>query len=697
MLFQICVLAAGAYLGKSLFRSWDEVREGMRKDLPSGRGEGTAPPAAPAASASGGEGPAKGPETALSAPAARKSGPPKASEREEVDEQLELSLLATGLAVAGAALPPLRVLAGVTVLYGSIPIMVRARDRLLQERRVGAEVLDTVGTVTNLATRHVASASLVFLIYAAGRKLKLRTQRATEQQMIPALAQSASSVWVRREGIEVSVPLESLSAGDVVVVSAGSPIPADGVVTGGSALVDQHMLTGEAQPLEKATGDQVLAATIVTSGHLHVRVLVTGERTVAAGITEILRTTADFTSSLEAQGQRVADRLALPTLLLGAAAIPLVGATGGVAILQSSFLDNMRFFTPISMLQYLQEAYAAGILVKDGRSLQVLPRVDTVVFDKTGTLTLGQLRVSRVHTAGATGEDEILACAAAAEHRQTHPVALAILDEAESRGQIVSRIDGADYEVGFGITARAAGRTVRVGSRRFLEGHGTPVPGSLAAAERDSHEQGSSLVYVARDEEVLGLIELAPNLRPEVPAVLGALRERGCALHLISGDHEAPTRAFAEALGFDRYVAGVLPADKARLVEELTAQGRTVCFVGDGINDAIALKKASVSVSMGGASTAATNSAQIVLLRDGLDLLPRALAIGDGYQRSLGNLMLALGIPQVIGIGGVFFAGFRVPAVTALYGAAMLAGTAVTMAPHWKRGKQGAPGEPVAP
>jgi P-type E1-E2 ATPase len=240
----------------------------------------------------------------------------------------------------------------------------------------------------------------------------------------------------------------------------------------------------------------------------------------------------------------------------------------------------------------------------------------------------------------------------------------------------VSYIDAAEYEVGFGVTARFAGRKVRVGSRRFLEYYGLDIPGSLAGAERDAYVQGASLVYVSRDDDVIGLIELAPNLRPEVPEVLGA---RGCELHLISGDHEAPTRAFAEALGFDRWSAGVLPEGKARIVEELAAAGRTVCFVGDGINDAIALKKAAVSVSLGGASTAATNSAQIVLLREGLDRLPAALEIGDSYDQELRRLVLALGVPEVLAIGGVFFGGLRVAGVTALYGAAMAVSAAVTM------------------
>jgi heavy metal translocating P-type ATPase len=647
MFFQICLLTAAVHAGRTLLQRWQPSSAAPE-------------PAAPADAAT--------------------------AEEAAVQEQFSLALISMGVTTAAAlAFPALRVLGGVSVLYGSIPIMARAKELVVDERRVGAEVLDTVGMVTTLAARHFMSASFIFFMYAGSRKLRLRTERAAQNSMIDAFSRRADLVWLWKDGVEVSVPLESLRAGDIVVVDAGSPIPADGIVQHGNGVVDQQLLTGEAQPLDKAIGDQVFATTLVVAGRLHVEVLTTGKATVAAEIAEVLQHTTDFTSSLEARGTKIADALALPTLALGALSYPVVGAHGSRALLNASFLDNMRFFIPFSMLNYLRRAYDRGILIKDGRSLQLLPKVDTIIFDKTGTLTLGQLRVSAIYPAGPAGEAgeaDVLTCAAAAEHRQTHPIALAILEEAQRRGQSIAPVDETDYELGQGLTARIGDHSLQVGSQRFMAAHGIAVPEAISERERDSHRRGCSLVYVARDRSLVGTIELEPTVRPEVSRVLGALRKRKVSLMLLSGDHEAPTEVLAQALGFDRYFAGVLPRDKAQMIEDLQAQGRTVCFVGDGINDAIALKKAATSISLGGAAAAATDSAQITLLEGGLGLLPAVFEIADDFERNVRDITIALGVPSALGVGGVFLAGFGVPVMTTLYGASLAAGMAVAMWPH---------------
>lgn len=646
MFFQLCALTAAIHYGRKLLRHLQE------EDAPA---ESTPPVPAD----------------------------PGAAEEAAVDEQLSLALVSAGLTGAATLVaPPLRVLGGAAVMYGSLPIVAKAESLVVDEQRIGAEVLDTIGLVTMLVTRHFLSSSFFFLVYAGARKLQLKTQREAQASMIDAFSRRSERVWLWKDGTEVSVALESLREGDVVVVDAGSPIPVDGIVTQGHGVVDQHILTGESQPLEKAAGDGVFASTLVVSGRLLVEVRTTGQATVAAEIAETLHRTADASSALEARGQAIADALALPTLALGALSQPVVGSTGSIALLNSSFLDNMRFFNPFGMLQYLREAYDAGILVKDGRSLEVLPRVDIVIFDKTGTLTEGQLRISGIHPASGAVEDDVVTSAAAAEHRQTHPIALALVAEARRRGLPLATVDETEYEIGRGLTAKIGEHALRVGSRRFMTAHDVDIPGAIAEREIESHGRGRSLVYVARDAALVGAIELEPTLRPEVPEVLGALRGRGASLYLLSGDHEAPTRALAESLGFDRYFAGVMPRDKAQLIEELQAQGRTVCFVGDGINDAIALKKAAVSISTGGASAMAVDSAQITLLEEGLHLIPALFELGDGFQRNNRNIMVALGVPTVLGIGGVFLAGLGPPAMTTLYGISLSAALAVAMWPH---------------
>lgn len=604
--------------------------------------------------------------------------PSPADEREEILRQFDLSLVCMGLAtVTSLFVPQLRALSGVAVLYAGLPIMRRAREMIVDERRVGAEVLDTAGMVTTVATRHYAASALIFFLYAGSRRLRLLTERVVQDSMADAFRRHAEFVWMQQGDVEVRVPLASVRVGDVVVVDAGAPIPVDGEIVRGLALVDQHALTGEAQPLERGVGDRVFAATVVCSGRIFVRVETAGDATVAAEFAGMLDRTADFTSSLEAQGQQIADRMALPTLALSAAALPFVGPQGSIALLNSSFLDNMRMFIPLSMLQHLRGATDAGVLIRDGRSLHSLTQVDTIVFDKTGTLTHGQLRVRSVHPCGRVDPDEVLRLAAAAEHRQVHPIARAILDEAHRRGIEPPAVEASTVELGFGLCAVHEGRPIRIGSRRFMVAHGIAVADADADAR---HHRLASHVYVALGDTLLGVLELEPTVRPEVEDLLQGLRDRGFALHLVSGDHEAPTAALAAALGFDRYMSGALPADKARLIDELQAQGRRVCFVGDGINDCLGLRRAAVSVSFDGASPAALDSAQIVLTD--LVALPGLFALADAYERDVTRLQWALGLPSALGIAGVLVAGYGVPAMTALYGMSMVAGLGVTFWPR---------------
>lgn len=656
MLAPLLLLFAGIHYGRKVLR-------GATQPPPS-------PAATPDAAASA------DPEAAATAAAA---------ERRAIEEQYGLSLVSLGAAsVTTLVAPQLRVLSGLFVLWGGLPIMRRALQMIGEERRVGAEVLDTVGMLATVATRHYVSSAFMFFVYAGGRKLRQRTERGVQASMADALQRHHEFVWVEQGGVEVRVPLASLQKGDVVVVDAGSPIPVDGLVVRGLALVDQHILTGEAQPLERGANDRVFATTVVCSGRLHIRVETTGRATVAAELAGMLTRATDCTSSLEAQGQRIADGMAPPTLVISALALPLVGPLGSSALLGASFLDNMRLFIPLSMLRHLREVSEAGAMIRDGRSLHTLGQIDTVVFDKTGTLTLGQLRVCAVWPCGQRGPDEVLCLAAAAEHRQVHPIARAIVDEAIRRGLEIPAVEHSTVELGFGLTAVYQGRPLRIGSRRFMASHAVDLAHAPEEPAEAHLHRIASRVYVAHGASLLGVLELEPTVHPAAAGLLQHLRARGFALHLVSGDHEGPTRALAQALGFDHHVAGALPTDKARIVADLQARGRRVCFVGDGINDGLALAQAAVSITLASASSTAIDSAQIVL--PDLSALPWLFDVAGQHRRDVERLGLALGIPSAIGVAGVLFAGFTVPAMTGLYGLSMAAGLAVTMwprAPTW--------------
>jgi Cu2+-exporting ATPase len=252
-------------------------------------------------------------------------------------------------------------------------------------------------------------------------------------------------------------------------------------------------------------------------------------------------------------------------------------------------------------------------------------------------------------------------------------------------------MDNASYQVGYGIAAEMEGRHILVGSDRFMAMSGVMMAEQTAQQQIAAHQQGFSLVYVAVDGHLGGAFELRPTVRPEVREIVAALHDLGLPLCIVSGDHEVPTRQLAADLGIDRYFAGVLPADKANLVQQMQKEGHKVCFVGDGINDAIALKTASASVSLRGATTAATDTAQIVLMDGSLRKLPALLALARDFNKSARNTMIATYGPAVFCLGGVFFLHFGIFAAIVLSNHSLLACVANAMLPALRREEPPAP------
>jgi Cu2+-exporting ATPase len=366
---------------------------------------------------------------------------------------------------------------------------------------------------------------------------------------------------------------------------------------------------------------------------------------------------------------------------------------------------DMMFLGPITLLNYLNLSSRNHVLIKDGRALELLHKVDTVIFDKTGTLTLEQPHVTTVHLCADLDADTVLRHAAAAEQRQSHPIAKAILAAAQERNLSLPAIVDAHYELGYGlrvwlkegdketegdtlpneVQSKTQNLFVRLGSERFMAMEGITIPAKIEAIQAACHDVGHSLVLVAVGEQLVGSIELQPTIRPEAQAVIAALHERKLTTIIISGDQEAPTRKLAQELNIDRYFANVLPEGKAKLVEQLQQEGRSVCFVGDGINDAIALKKAQVSVSLRGATTIATDTAQIVLMDQTLRTLPTLLDLSHELERNLMTSLFLVTVPCCLVIGGVFFFHVGVPLAVSSFTATFAAGVANAMSPMFRK------------
>ncbi|MCX4246655.1 heavy metal translocating P-type ATPase [Paraliomyxa miuraensis] len=561
--------------------------------------------------------------------------------------------------VAGRLLAPATLLVTVPASFTlTFPAFKMAAASVKKQRRITYHVVSII-SMTAIWLRGLYIPALAgSMAFYLGEKLLMVTEDRSHKGLIAVFSQQPRSVIVLEGGREVERALERISAGDIVVVHAGGFMPVDGVVVNGMATIDQHMLTGEAQPAEKSPGDSVYASTVVLAGKLHVRVASAGTETVAAKIGEVLNKTASYQLALQSKGSEIAHSFAVPTLALSGLALATVGPDGALAAINSALGVSVRMSGPVAMLNLLNIASHNGILLKDGRSLDLLSDIDTVVFDKTGTLTLTRPNVARVIPLEGFDETSMITLAAAAERDQTHPIALAILAEAEARGLEMPAIDHARYEIGYGIKVTVGERLVRVGSERFMTAEGVALSSEIIEIQRESHAGGHTLVLIAVDDQLAGAIELQPTIRPEADEVIASLRQRGLAMVVISGDQDEPTRRLAERLGMDRYFANILPEGKANLVEQLQREGHMVCFVGDGINDSIALKKSNISVSLRGATTVATDSAQVVLMQESLRQLPFLFELGDDMERCLRLGTYAGTIPGGITIGGVFLFGW---------------------------------------
>jgi Cu2+-exporting ATPase len=478
--------------------------------------------------------------------------------------------------------------------------------------------------------------------------------------VVDAFAKRPSLVWVLRDGVEVQVPLYSVEKEDTVIVSSGEVIPVDGIIAKGLAAIDQHALTGESQPAEKHVGEQVYASTILISGRIHVRVEQSGQETTVAKIGDIINNTIDFKSSSELKGEQWANAYNLPLLVLAAVVWPVLGPAGAVGVLYAHIANTIRVVAPLSTLNYLNIALRQGILVKDGRILESIQDLDTVVFDKTGTLTQEIPDVGRILLCdGQFSTDEILFYAAAAERRSTHPIAKAILKKAETYNLVLPDIEESSYKIGYGLEVVVEGKSVLLGSRRFMEMSDIEISEAMDAAMENAYAEGHSAIVIAIDGKVRGILEMHAAPRPEVMDVISQLRDRGVQhMAIISGDHEKPTKALANALGMDDCYYNVLPGQKADIVEKLQLEGKKVAFVGDGVNDVIAMKKAEVSISLSGATTIATDVAQVVLLDGTLIHLPFLFDLSSGLNRNLNRSLVINVVPSAMALYGVLFFNF---------------------------------------
>ncbi|MBX5457368.1 MAG: cation-translocating P-type ATPase [Thermogemmatispora sp.] len=516
---------------------------------------------------------------------------------------------------------------GLTLLAGA-PIF---WDVLQAARRgrVISHTLMSLGVIAALLIGQWPTAAVVVFFMHVGRYSERLTSERSRQALKQLAALAPQSARVLRGEEEKEVPIEEVAPGEIVVVRPGETIPVDGQVVAGHATVNQAAITGEALPLEAAPGCQVFAATLVQGGSLRIRAARAGSNTTFARIVALV----EEAEAQRAPVQRLADRFStwLLPIVLAVAVLTLLlrrDPLAAAAVLVVACSCSLALATPIAMLASIAAAASHGLLIKGGAHLERLARADVLLIDKTGTITSGQLQICDVLPLGEVTRQELLRLAASAERYSEHPLAEAVRQAARAEGLTVSDPETFEVLPGRGIRATIEGRKVSVGNAFLLpEGQQLPQAQALAAA-------GKSLLFVACQEQLIGLLAASDTLRPEVAEALAQLRALGfTSIELLTGDHEEAAASLAKPLGIN-YRARLLPEDKIAIVKAYQAQGHGVVMVGDGINDAPALAQADVGIALGVVGTdAALEAAHVALLREDWRLLPALIQIARRTMR----------------------------------------------------------------
>lgn len=519
---------------------------------------------------------------------------------------------------------------------------------------------DGVGTYYEAATVIIA---LIFV----GQVLELRARERTGDA-IKALLDLAPKTARRilPDGTEYEAPLENVVEGDLLRVRPGDSVPVDGEVVEGHSAVDESMITGEPVPVEKAQGDRVTGGTTNKNGTLAIRATQVGADTVLAQIVEMVARARRSRAPIQGLADKVS-AVFVPTVVITAIIAFFVwlwagpdpalafAITSAVSVLIIACPCALGLATPISITTAAGRGAQVGVLIKDAEALERMARVDTLIVDKTGTLTEGRPKLADVVPLGETGEDRILALAAALERGSEHPLAEAIVEGATSRDLKVEKPSEFEAVTGKGVRGMVGDVPVALGNPAMMREIGLDTDPAEEAADR-LRGDGKTAMYVAVDGVLAGLVAVADPIKETTEGAIRRLHRQGLRVIMATGDNRRTAEAVASRLGIDEVRAGVLPEDKKILVEELRAQGASIAMAGDGVNDAPALASADVGIAMGTGADVAVESAGITLLKGDLVGIVRARKLARATLRNIKeNLFFAFvynaaGVPIAAGI-----------------------------------------------
>lgn len=531
--------------------------------------------------------------------------------------------------------------AWVTIFICGIPLLYLAIWRIIYNRgvsKISSALLICIAMFAALSIGELFAAGEVAFIMALGALLEDATTNRAKKGLKKLISLAPTQGRRIREGKEEMIPAEEIRKGDVLRILPGEIIPVDGKILTGETSVDQSIMTGESLPVDKTVGDGVFCGTINRFGAIDITAIQVGE---GSSLKKLIRMVEDAENK-QAPMQRIADRVAswlVPVALL--IAILAYVFTGnivtGVTVLVVFCPCALVLATPTAIMAAIGQATKHGVIIKSGESLEKMGKVDTIAFDKTGTLTYGRLEVSDVIPFDSSlTEKELLTVTASAEAKSEHPLGKAIVARAKDQNLPLTESEDFKMAAGKGISAKISGRSLFCGNEKYLMEQGVSIGEQVHSTLEKLRTEGKASILVAEKDTCLGVIALSDVLRPEAKDMVSRLTAMRTSTVLLTGDNRKTADYFAKQIGISEVRAELLPEEKVQNVEALREAGRKVCMIGDGVNDAPALKTADVGVAMGSmGSDIAVEAADIALMSDDISKIPYLKRLSNATVKTI--------------------------------------------------------------
>ncbi len=525
-----------------------------------------------------------------------------------------------------------------SILISGSPLLHSALTRLIRQRRITSALLISVAMLASIFIGEIFAAGEIAFIMALGEILEDKTVARAQKGLHKLVA--LTPVQARRLSSkgEETVAVEDIQKGDILRILPGETVPVDGVIISGSTSLDQSVMTGESLPVDKTEGDEVFSGTLNRFGAIDIRASRLGEDSSLQKLIRMVREAENHKAPMQRIVDKWASWLVPSAMLIAVAAYFLTGdISRAVTVLVVFCPCALALATPTSIMAAIGQATKHGVIIKTGEALEIMGKVDCVAFDKTGTLTHGSLSVSDIYSCSSDfSENEVLRLAASAEALSEHPLGKAVTTSARSRSLELSPVENFRMTPGKGIRAVINGHPILCGSSQYLMENGIEIDPATERKAAALRCEGKAVILLALAGRNLGLIGLSDSLRSGAGAMVGELRKSGAEVVLLTGDHKESAAWFSRKAGISRVMSELLPEQKVENVVRMQTEGKKVCMIGDGVNDAPALKTADVGVAMATmGSDIAVEAADIALVGDDIGKIPYLKKLSNATIRTI--------------------------------------------------------------